>query len=212
LSALANALLRWNDKGNEAANGRTCERDQECGNFPGGFSGPCQQPEIGPGIEILFDRKKKNFRGCAPGAELPAIAVAVPANVVKHFPVSRMEADEITATAVVRAEDEFVMCELLESDNNVVLMQAGAIASNGDDFIIAKARQCSDGISKAIPKVSPDLRMNPFAFSRLHRFREEVDVRENVASSEQSRRVEKLSGRSRQAAPGKIKSMRIGEN
>ena len=66
-----------------------------------------ENPQVAPGIDVVFDRQNRNIRPSATSAQLSAIRVLFPAHTAQQCTIRRMKGDEITAAAMIGTEHEF---------------------------------------------------------------------------------------------------------
>lgn len=119
-----------------------------------------EDSHVGPRIEIMFDRQKEELLVSAPVAKLGAIGVLFPANATQQFAIGGMESDEITATTMVRAEDELLRRQFRESALDITRTKRRAVPTDRDNFVIAKLHDSLDRVLKARREIPARLPVN----------------------------------------------------
>lgn len=142
------------------------------------------QLQIGPRVDIVFDREKKNPGEPAAVAELGTISVLLPANAAQQDSLGGPECDEITAAAMVRTEDQPMRTQLRKRLLDIRRHQRWAIATNRHHFAVAQSRQRLDGALEALREITATLWMETLAALDAEGGRtEDMDV--GVASDRQ---------------------------
>ena len=108
----------------------------------------------------MFNRQKEDLLLSAPVTKLGAIRVLLPANTAQQFPIGATKSDEVTATAMIGAENQLLRPQLRETSLDVARAQPRAISPDRDDFVIAKLRNSLDCVFKACGKTATNLTMN----------------------------------------------------
>lgn len=116
------------------------------------MAGTGEQPHIGPGIDILFDRKEARLTDCDPVAQLGAIAIAVPTDPSEQMPIAHPECDQVTTAAVIGPEHKALGAELGERRRDVARVESWTIGADEDNFVIAESRDLFRGRLQALGK------------------------------------------------------------
>lgn len=119
--------------------------------------GSSENPDIGPGIEIMLNRQQENVFVSAPLAKLGAIGILFPAYAVQQLSIGRAERDQIATTAMVRPEDQFSRCQLSKRAVDIDRAKPGAIPSDRDYFVIAQLRDFFDRVLQARREIATRL-------------------------------------------------------
>jgi hypothetical protein len=151
--------------------------EQECGEARQRIIAAGENPNVGPRIDIMFNRQQEDGRVSAPMAKLRTIGVLLPANAAQQFTIGGMESDKVTAAAMVRPEDELLRRQLRESALEIAGAKSRAIPTDGDNFLIAKLRDPFDRVLKSGRKTSPHLPVKAQPRSvRIARRREKMKI------------------------------------
>ena len=116
-----------------------------------------ENPDIGPGIEIMLNRQQENVFVSAPLAKLGAIGVLFPAYAVQQLSIGRAERDQIATPAMVRPEDQFSRRQLSKRALDIEPAKTGAIPADRDDFVIAQLRDFFDRVLQARREITARL-------------------------------------------------------
>lgn len=108
-----------------------------------------ENPDIGPGIEIVFNGQEEHLLFFAAIAKLSAIGVLFPAHAVQQLPIGGAERDQIATPAMVRPEDQFSRRQLSKRAIDIDRAKPGAIPSDRDYFVIAELRDFFDRVLQA---------------------------------------------------------------
>lgn len=173
-----------------------------------------EQPQISPGIKILFLRQQVDSRVEATGCQFRAIGVPVPTNAAQHLAIFRAERDQITAATMIGTEHEPVALQLLESKGDVVCVQVGTVATDDNDFFVAHGADRLDCVLQALPEIAANLAMG------IRRVRaiagnipaEQMDVGSRSLPILETRDAEQSASRSWQRATREIDVESICEN
>lgn len=177
------------------------------------MSEPGKESQVCPGIDVLLLREQKNTRLGAPGAELRTVTVPVPSNSAQERAINQTKCDQVATAAMIRAEDELIVLELFKGAKNVARSQAGTIAPDRGDLVVAESVQPFDRVLEALAERRANLAMELFPETDwVWCRRKEMDVRESARRSRRHRGIQH-SRRSRwQAAPGEIERAGFSEN
>lgn len=119
-----------------------------------------ENPHVAPGIDVLFDRQQRDIRCFAASAELGAVRVLFPAHVAQQRAICGTKGNEITAAAMIGAEDEFSRGQLRKGALDVCRAQTGAITPDRDNFVVAEIVNFLDRISQTRREVMTGLSMD----------------------------------------------------
>jgi hypothetical protein len=119
-----------------------------------------ENPHIGPRIEVMLNWQQEELFVCAPVAKLGAIGVLFPTDAVHEFPIGGMESDEVTAAAMVWAEDKLLRRQLREGALDVGCAKPRTIPTDRDNFVIAKPRDSFDRVLKPRREIPARLPVN----------------------------------------------------
>ena len=141
------------------------------------FAAAREEPEIGPGIEIVLNRQQENVFFSAAIAQLHAIRVLLPCNVAEQFPIGGTKRDEVAAATVIRPEDQFLRRQLHERTFDIGGAKPRAIPAHGDHFVISKLGDLFDRVLKARGEIPSGLAVNmrPCG-ARISRRREKMNI------------------------------------
>jgi hypothetical protein len=134
--------------------------EQECSESRQEIGAASENPNVGPRIEIMFNREQEDLLVSAPLAKLRTIGVLLPANAAQQFTIGGTESDKVTAAAMVRTEDELVRRQLRESPLEIDRAQPRAIPADSDDLVVAKLRNSLDCVFKTRRETATNLTMN----------------------------------------------------
>lgn len=124
------------------------------------IAGARENPDVGPGIEIVLHRQEKDLRCSAAFPKLGAIGVFFPTHAAQQFPIGGTKRDEIATAAMIGAEHERVRRELRESALDIFRAKARTIAADRDYFVIAELRDPLDRVLKARREIPARLSMH----------------------------------------------------
>ena len=82
-------------------------------------AGAGEQTDIGPVIDILFNRERGERGPVDAAAQLREIRVTMPTNVPEQMAITGMERNEVTTSAMIRAQHEPGRGEVTERGRNV---------------------------------------------------------------------------------------------
>ncbi|HYJ04675.1 MAG TPA: hypothetical protein VEX43_06050 [Chthoniobacterales bacterium] len=119
-----------------------------------------ENPHVCPGIEIVLNRQQEDVFVSAPVAKLGEIRVLFPADTAQQCSIDGMKRDEITAAAMVRADDEFLRRQLRESALDIARPKPRTIPTDRDNFVVAKLRDSLDRVFQARREISARLSVN----------------------------------------------------
>lgn len=146
---------------NELASRRLKQSHQECRQTAGCVTNAREKSDIGPRIQIVFNREQKDFRFVAARAELSTIGVPFPANPVEQFAIGGANRDQVTPAAMIRSEDQPVVSEVCERDVDIVRSKTGTVAPNGNDVVVTEPSQTLDRIFETRSESRAYLRVHP---------------------------------------------------
>ncbi len=95
-----------------------------------------QDCQISPRIQIVFYRKDQDFLGAAAILQLLAIGIFLPPNPSQEMKLFRSKGDQVATAAMIRAENNAMSLELLESERNIARAKTRAIATDGNDLLV----------------------------------------------------------------------------
>jgi hypothetical protein len=151
--------------------------EQECSEPRQEIFAASENPNIGPRIEIMFNRQQEDLLVSAPMAKLRTIGVLLPANAAQQFPIGGTESDKVTAAAMVRTEDELLRRQLHESALEIASAKPRAIPSDGDDFVVAELCDSLDSVLEPRREIPARLAMDARPGSgRIARRREKMKI------------------------------------
>lgn len=177
------------------------------------MTGAREQAYVRPGIDILFDRKKRNGLRPDAAAQLGAIAIAVPADSAQQIAIARPQGNQITTAPMIGPENDPFRGQLREGGGDIAGRERRAIGADEDDLLITKVRDFLDrrfeplGESPTPLRVGVEARPAHGEFSRG----EKVHVRCLHRSAEPAEGKERPE-ETGQAASGKIEPDRVGKN
>lgn len=157
----------------------------------------------------MFYFEQRDVGRLAPGAELSAIRIPVPANTPKQGRVSTVERDQIAAAAMIGAEDEPFIAQLGEGDLEVVRHQHRAIAPDRDDLVVTHVFDGADGVLEARCKTAADLAMEVMPAAGLRASAENMHIRREFVHFRPGEEREQRRG---QRAPREIGLRIIGKD
>ncbi len=108
----------------------------------------------------MFDRQQRDIRCFAASAELGAVRVLFPAHVAQQRAICGTKGNEITAAAMIGAEDEFSRGQLRKGALDVCRAQTGAITPDRDNFVVAEIVNFLDRIFQARREIVAGLPMD----------------------------------------------------
>lgn len=176
------------------------------------MAGLGEQTDIGPVIDILFNREGGELGSVDAASQLREIRVTIPTNVPEEMAITGTECDEVTASAMIRAEHEPGRGELTEGGRNVGARQARTIGTDNDDLFVAEAGEFFGGGIETVGEGRPALLVHLEAGEK-HAARargEEMEVRAAagmVQLAEGKQRTQKL----RPTPAGEVEPDRIGK-
>jgi len=172
-----------------------------------------EQPQISPGIKVLFLRQQEDSRVEATRRQFRAVGVPIPTNAAQQLAIFGAERDQITAATMIGTNDEPVVLQLLESEGDVACVQVGAVATNDHDFLVAHGADRLNCILQTLPEIAANLAM------RIRRVlnagdvsAEQMDVSGRSMPILETRDAEQSASRSWQRATREIDVESICEN
>lgn len=110
---------------------------EKCGEPGEGVAAAREEPDVGPGIEFVFEGQQANFRGQAAIAKLRAIGVLLPTHAAEKSAITQTKGDQITATAMIWSENKFSRPQFRKGIFDIDRAKTGAVAADDNDFIVA---------------------------------------------------------------------------
>ena len=123
-------------------------------------TGACQELQVAPRIEILFDRHQEHILRATTPAELSAIGVLFPPNIPQQRAINRAKRDEITTAAMIRPQDKLLRHQPGERIFDIAPAQARAIAPDCDHLVITELRNGLDRVLEPRGKTPAGLAMD----------------------------------------------------
>ena len=109
-----------------------------CGNLAPGAWRLGQQAEVTPSVQIKLDRQPPAVLDTEAVQQLFKVGVALPLNAVQVAAILNIQPDQITSTAMIRAENQPTPFQGGESLLDIGSIQIGTIAAYDDNFRVAE--------------------------------------------------------------------------
>ncbi len=177
------------------------------------MTGAREQTDVRPGIEVLFRGEELDLSGIDARLELSAIAVAIPTYPAEEVSVVRAQPNQVAAAPMIGTQDKPLLRQGAECRRDIGVLQARTIRPDNDNLLITEPPELLGRGLETRTESGAALLMKLKAGARAGPFR----VREKVKISIDSRRFqpaqcEQRLQRTRETAPGKIESGRMGKD
>jgi hypothetical protein len=210
----ANSLLREIDELSDGVVQPADESQQESSEAGEGIAVAREEPEIGPGIEVMLKGEQTNVQRTAAMAEFCAIGVLLPPNAAQQCTIARAKRDQVTAAAMVRPQHQAFGLKLRKGSRDIARTKTRAVAADRNDFVIAKLMDSLDGILQPFGKAAAVLLMDAGFRRRSGNAtgREEVNVDVCEEFGVERRKLEQTAGGRGERTPGQIDLFRARED
>jgi len=118
-----------------------------------------EKSEIAPAIEVDLDGEPRDRATRVERAQLRVVGIATPDHAIEEFRIGGAETDEIVAAAMIRAKDNVVIVEAMESFDDVGVAKVGAVVADDRDTFVTRRHERADGVAKSRFEIATDLPM-----------------------------------------------------